>query len=410
MAGETFLLLSGGASSAHPPSSKIAGRIRIERRRLRNDAGWFANRGVADFGAVGHELKGRGGQVDDREAHYARCCRTVERQLGMLAHESWVSRDLAFGPRDVGYWNAVERRVLAANARGIYVKFGLFADAQIYMPSHEDRKVLVREFAAFCREHPGVIPQMANEPYKNGWESADDPKLLELARLFAQEVGHRDFYVGDVGDSGGENNTDGNNKMVGKWNAIGAICNGLDIHSSRDQPPDNRYSRAIDHLEGFTDLISQITNRDAAIDQEEPIGSHPVCDPGRRECRPDAQVAGMAVGLACGYGGYTLHWIPEESGQGPVETCAGLDPEACAVMARIPASPDWIYLNDAWPGAPTRGVRFSGKEGKLRHLVCGNQAWSVVYGEGWSIDWVPGWTATTEYASQNVQIWQCAKA
>lgn len=402
------IFVGAGASGGGGVVTPIGSRIRISQRRLLNDAGWFANRGVADFGAIGHELKGRGGQVDERFDWYAKCSRTVVRVLGMLADPSWVGRDLAFGPRDAGYWNAMERRVSAANARGIYVKLGIFADAQMYMPSHADRKALVREFAAFCREHQGVIPQMANEPYKNGWSSADDPQLLELAQLFASEVGHRDFYVGDVGDSGGENNTEGNNKMVGKWNAIGAICNGLDIHSSRDQPAgDSRYSRAIDHLEGFTELFSQITNRDAAVDQEEPIGSHPVCDPGRRECRPDAQVAGMAVGLCCAFGGYTLHWIPEEDGQGSVYDCAGLDPEACAVLARMPSTPEWIYLNDSWQGAPTEGITWTGKTGKVRNLVRGNQAWTVAYGEGdfGSVKWRAGWTPRVEYASANVCIW-----
>lgn len=392
----------------------IAGRIRIERRRLRNDAGWFSARGVADFGVIGHELRGRGGQVDERQEHYARCARTTIRILGMLGHESWVSRDLAFGPRDPGYWAAAERRIAAANALGMYVKLGIFADAQIVMPNHEDRKALVRDWAAFCREHPGVIGQLANEPYKNGWEQGDgvsDPKLQELAELFGAEVGHRDFYIGDVGDSGGENNEAGNNKMVEKWNVVGAICNGLDVHSSRDQPqeaPPGRYSRPVDHLEGFTDLLPQVKNPDASLDQEEAIGSHPTCDPGRRECRPDAQVAGMAVGQIV-YGAYTLHWIPEEAGQAPAEACPGLDPAACAAIARIPAGPDWRYLNDDWPGAPSQGVRFSGAEGKLRHVVNGDRAWSVVYGEGWEIDWVPGWSRTTEYESANVHIWQCAR-
>jgi hypothetical protein len=77
----------------------------------------------------------------------------------------------------------------------------------------------------------------------------------------------------------------------------------------------------------------------------------------------------------------------------------------------VPVSPDWRYLNDSWPGAPTDGITWRGKEGKMRNLVSGDQAWTVAYGEADfdSVKWRAGWTPKLEYAGARVRVWSVAR-
>lgn len=382
----------GGGSDA------VAGRLRFVQRRIMNDAGWFVSRGISSFGEIGHVLRGRESQTERRFERYAACGRSVVRILGMLGDPSWVARDLAFSPRDTGYWEATARVVDLANSLGMYVKFALFADAQIVMPNHSEREAAVRAFAEFCAARPGILPSLSNEPYKNGWSSAVDPALLSLADLFSRLVGHRDFSIGDAGDSA---------LLADRFEEQSHHCNCLDVHPDRVQPAnDKRYRRWIDHLEGFSELPS-VSNRDAIIDEEEPIGVHPRFDPGRRESDPDAMVAGMVAALCVCYP-FTYHWIPEEAGQFDVESLPGLTPEVGAMLAQIPQDPSWVYKNDGWPGSPTSGIVWSGAEGKVRHLVQGRKAFSVAYGEAdfdHAVRWNAGWSPRVIWSGARVRVW-----
>lgn len=387
--------LSGGGGGG---GGTIAGRLRMVQRRLQNDAGWFVARGVSSFGEIGHVLHGRESDVVRRLERYAKCGRTVVRVLGMLGDPSWAARDLLFSPRDAGYWEAAERVVSLANGLGMYVKFALFADAQFVMPDHQERKRTVESFADFCVRHPGVLPSQANEPYKNGWSTSVDPELLELADLFAMLVGHRDFSIGDAGDGVG---------LADRFETQSRHCNLLDIHPDRAQPAgDKRYRRWIDHLEGFSEL-PPVSNRDALIDEEEPIGAHPVYDPGRRENDPDAMVAGMVAALCSCYP-FTYHWIPEEAGQFDVDDLPGLSSEVGAMLGQIPQDPSWVYMNDGWAGSPTSGIVWSGLEGKVRHLVQGHKSFSLAYGEADfdnAVRWNSGWEPRVIWAGQRVRVW-----
>ena len=73
----------------------------------------------------------------------------------------------------------------------------------------------------------------------------------------------------------------------------------------------------------------------------------------------------------------------------------------------MPASPDWTYRNDSWAGAPTDGITWIGRPGKVRSLVRGMQAWTVAYGEADfdSVQWRPGWTPREIYAGPRVRVW-----
>lgn len=377
----------------------IAGRVRAVQRRLQNDAGWFSFRGVSDLAAAGYALSGRGDQVLRRFDAYQRGRRTVVRCLGMLGYDSWVQQGLAFSPSTPGYYEARTAIVAQANARGMYVQWCLFADAQIVMPDHGDRERAVDEFAAFCRQQPGVIPQLANEPFKNGWEEADDPALLALADRFAAAVGHRDFSIGDPMDG---DDPDSSAATTAKMITLSHHSNIVVLHPDRSYGTDSRFRRWVDHIEGMTDVVSQLSTGCAYI-PDEPIGAGLVSEPGRRDSDPDALVAGEMTAACCGFGGYTYHKIDSEI---DVADLPGFY-EAADAIARVPRSPEWVYFNDGWTGSPTGGVKWLGLEGKMRHLVCGNQAWSLCYGEAdWnSIVWRPGWVPTLVYSGPRVRIW-----
>jgi len=393
------ILLCGGRASA--PASRIAGRLRSVGRHLCNDAGWLYFDGVSDFGAVGHTLHGRVDQVRRRFQRYAACGRNAVRIAGMLSDPSWVARDLLFSPRDPGYWPALQQTIAIANGYGMYVEFFMFADAQIGMPDPAEREDTTYAFASEIGPLIGVLPQMANEPYKNGWENCVDPALLSLSDLFRSLVGHREFSIGDPGDVYPTVETE--------FETCAQHVNLNVVHPNRDQPAgDPRWRRWIDHLEGFSEL-KPTTNPDAHLILDEPIGAHPQYQPGRRDNDPEAFLAGMVVARCVGYG-FTHHWIVEEDGQCDVMDLPGLSPEIGAVLAQVNdcAGPEWVYMNDSWAGAPTNGITWSGLEGKVRHRVCGNRAYSVAYGEadfGNAVRWNPGWTPRELYRGQRVCVW-----
>lgn len=381
-------------------SASISGRVRVQDRRFLNDAGWFSFRGVSDLAAGGYVLSDREGDVLYRlDAYASRGKRNVVRCLGMLGASPWVNAGLAFSPSHPKYEWMREEIVSEANARGIYVNWCLFADAQIVVPDHNDRKTLVREFAAFCREHPGVIPGIANEAFKNGWTSAVDPALIELAALFAEDVGHSDFSISDPGDG---TDQDSSADTTAQLVTLSQHSNIVVLHPNRDYGTDQRWRRWCDHLEGMTDVMGQLAHG-VAYQVEEPIGAAPQDIPGRRDSDPDALAAGPFISALCGFGGYTYHKIDSEIA---VDALPGFY-EPADVLARIPCSPDWRYFNDGWAGSPTEGITWVGKEGKMRHLVRGNQAWSIAYGEADydSVKWRTGWVPRVEYSGPRIRVW-----
>jgi hypothetical protein len=410
---ERLMCADFGVPDPYPPEpSKITGRIRVDAGGFRTDAGPFAVRGMSDFGAIAHVLKGRRSVIERRADRYAACGRTVVRIAGMLGHESWIARDLGFSPRDPGYWEAAAETLAIYASRGIYVEWFFFADAQIVVPDAAEREAWLRQWAAFVKDRPEVFPSLSNEPFKNGWENCVDPALLRLADIFAGIVGHRDFSIGDPGDV--VNDPETGDPLWGEWETCSQRSNVLVTHPNRDQPPppDKRFRRWVDHLEGFTEL-PPVSNQIAAIYLNEPMGAHPVYQNGRRDNDPDALAAGQFVAACVGYG-FCFHWIPEEDGQCDVMELPGLTPEIAEVLVQIPAGPDWSYQNDTWQAAPTEGIAWDGLEGKLRHRVRndGREAWSVAYGEtdfDRNVRWKEGWTPVVRYRGPRICVWQVTR-
>lgn len=373
-------------------------------KHFQNDDGWHSCRAVADLPALGYLLHGRQDEVWRRLDAYRKAGKTMVRVLGMLGLPNWVAAGLDFSPRTPGYEAAHQLLVDEAGSRGMYVKSDLFADAQAVVPDKNERKAMTRAFAAFCRANAGVLPGLSNEPYKNGWSSADDPALLELADLFAAEVGHLDFTIGDVGDDDQEASPN----IAAKMATISRHCNIVAWHPSRSwDPNDKRWRRHLDHLEGTTEIWGQ-WRPGVGLFVEEPIGAALQAIPGRRDNDPEAFVAAQMISLLCGFAAYTYHWIP---GELDVDQLPGFY-DATEVIAAIPSAPEWSYRNDSWQGAPTDGMLWDGKEGKVRHLVNGGQAWSLAYGdlkEG-SLQWRAGWQPTPVYATPRVKLWSVVKS
>lgn len=387
--------------TAATPAAAIAGRVRVVAQRFQTDAGWWAWRGVSDLAAMGYILSGREGEVWKRFDAYARARRTIVRVLGMLGAPPWQAAGLAFSPRTPGYADARARLVAEANRRGLYVEWCLFADAQIVVPDAGERRRWLEEFGRFCQGQPGIVPQLVNEAFQNGWQEADDEDLLELADVFAGIVGHRDFSISDPVDG---DNPDASAETTARIIRTARHANIVVLHPDRRFAiGDKRWRRWVDHLEGMFDVTPGLGPNVAYV-IDEPIGAAPAAIPGRRDNDPDAFIAAQFVAACCGFG-LNYHKIDSEIA---VEQLPGFY-EAAAVLAQVPCAPEWQYRNDSWPGAPTAGIRWSGQEGKLRSLVAGDRAWTVAYGgtdaDFASITWRPGWTPHLEYAGARVRVW-----
>jgi len=372
----------------------ISGRITVDRRRFRDDNGWFCWRGISDFASVAHVLQGREAEIAARFDVYAAARRTVVRIMGMLGWQG-----LSFSPDNAQYWQALERVVTLANDRGLHIELCCFADAQVVVPDANRRREWIRQFGGFIRQHPGVIAQVANEPFKNGWSEADDPALLELAEILAGELGHRDFSIGDPMDG---DDPDASAQTTAKTVTLAMRANVVVLHSSRKEDS-ARYRRWVDHLEGVTEILPSLRTGVAFV-HDEPMGAGTVRVDGKRDVEPDAFIAAQMTAACCGLG-YTYHWIPEEGGL--VEQLPGL--LSSTFLADVPCSPDWRYLNDSWPGSPTHGVRTIGTPGKIRSLVNGNQAWTLAYGDidYDSIAWTPPFSARElVYDGARAKVWK----
>lgn len=381
----------GGNSTA----PAIAGRVRAQQRRFANDAGWFGWRGISELSGPGWVLNGgREGQLVDRLHAYAAESRTIVRMCGMLA---WPGLD-AFSPRDPGYWDGLAHTYELVTASGLYLELCCFADAQIIVPDASERKAWMTQYGAFIASRPGIIPQIANEPFKNGWTDADDPALLDLADQLAAILGHRDFSIGDPMDG---DNPDASAATTAKLVKLSQHSRIVVMHPDRGSHGDaSRWRRWIDHLEGFSDVLSQLAAETALV-FDEPMGAGPNYIDGRRDNDPDALTAAQMVALCIGCG-YTYHWIVGEG-----LSADNLPGISGGLVSAVPVSPDWTYRNDTWPGAPTEGITWTGPTGKLRNLVRGNQAWTVAYGEADfdSVKWRAGWTPRVVASGPRVRVW-----
>jgi hypothetical protein len=253
----------------------------------------------------------------------------------------------------------------------------IFADAQRLYPSHESRRAAVRLIAERYKGRASVWFRVANEPYQNGWSSATDPQLLDLAELLASILGHRDFAIGDVPDGDDEQATSEQKDAV---RLHGQRCNILVIHGSRKE--EKGRVRTVEHMKTFGEMVREVAPNAAGLFDEN-IGFAPNREIGRRDNRP-ATGAAMAATAAIFGMGYTHHVIPEQDGEEPV----GID--ECRHAFTVETAPDFRYANantsGSWVGTFTGSQKVRPSDNEARGYAAGigqSTSTSIATVSGW---------------------------
>jgi hypothetical protein len=395
--GKVIWASGGDPDPLPPPPPPTLLPISVSQSRLQTDAGWMSWRGISEFSAVHLCRTGQEAELVRRLDRAAAAGRNGIRVLMMKAPQTnstpaWNAFDLS--PSMAGYWEASDRVVDLAAARGLYVEACLFADAQLVMPDPNQRRAVCAAFSTWCRQHPTVLPQLANEPFKNGWTSATDPALLELARTFASNyVGP--FSIGDPNDVVTDAATGA--PLRADLDTLAQKSQVLVLHGER-KPQDTRWAAWVDHLKGFDEVYANPLKRYRIHD--EPMGAASYFESGKRDNRPDAHLAAALVCAVMGIG-FTLHYISEQDDQ--VDAII----QACAAQVLVPVSPDYRFKNAGTSGACV--VSFTGYD-KIRTCDNGRDAWAVGYGEvPRSVMWNDGWRSEIVLGTDHVVLWHATK-
>ena len=340
---------------------------------------------ISEFSLIHHLRTGNEGEV------VRRLDRAVQHQRNGVRVLAMARYLFDLHPNYPGYDAALARLEQLARERGLWVELCLLADAQVLMPGFGDRKAYLVDMAAVMSGSWVWVPQICNEPFKNGFASADDAYLLELADAFAASAGHRHFSIGDPVDADEEADVA---PMFTEFRQLAGHSKMLVWHGSRKED-DSRWRRWVDHSKGLADVRNEIAH-DAAVWHDEPMGAAAGREPGRRDNDPEAHFAAECVSAVI-QAGHTYHYISEQSDATP-----GLD--LCSLTRQIPHGPDWRYINAALAGSPVTG--FSGWE-KVRPCTNGREAWAVAYGrERGSIRWAGEWRPELVYRGDRVELWR----
>jgi hypothetical protein len=376
------------AASPAPVRVPTAGRVRVVDGRLQTDRGWWNPLGLADFDLI-HLAR-----IGQRATVLERLDKAEVAKVGVVRVFASAKNLFHLTPDMAGFEEAWRFVQTEANARGIYVLLCVLPDAAHLYPTEAERERILRKVLA--QIGPGVIVQLQNEPWNshNGYSSAADLKLLQLATIAAQVLGHRDFIIGDPKDG---DDLDASAETVAEAKVLARHSNILALHSSRkggaNVGADGRLRRWVDHLEGFFDVVSAASSsvgRKVFGVHDEAMGHAsiqfvPLPNGGRYEREWDPDVA-IAAGMTARLSGllYVYHRIAQQNDGTP-----GLE-QLGALIAQIPAGPECSYRNDSWTGAPSRGFSWNQK---VRHWVCGNRAWTLAYGldRTGTITFVDGW-------------------
>ncbi len=368
----------------------VNGPVLVSQGRFLNDAGWLGIRCLTEFSGPFCCISGNEDDLQRRLDRAVSSRRNAVRYLLMAEHL------FQFRPNMIGYWAAIDRATALAHDRGLYVEACLFADAQIVLPNHADRKALTRDYAHWCKARPEAIPQLSNEPFKNGWTGATDPKLLELADIFNGIYRSDAFSIGDPQDIV-ESEANGE-PLRGQLNLLAHSSDILVLHGDRTVDP-SRYARWVDHLKGFTDFRNDPQIRDCGLWHDEPMGMAEHFIAGRRDNRPEALVA-AACCSAIFQVAFTTHYISEQD-----DAIPGL--MESSIAADIPHGPSWRFINAAIGGSPVVG--FDGFE-KVRPMTNGQEAWACAYGHNkGTIHWADGFRPEQVFNGTNVEVWKAQK-
>jgi hypothetical protein len=370
-------------------ASAIHGWVRVQDGRFANESDFLGIRCLTEFSGPFDCISDNESDLTRRLDRASAARRNAVRYLMMAKNLFSLS------PVMLGYWEAQDRAVTLANDRGLYAECCLFADAQDVLPSHDDRKALTRDYADWCKQHPGVIPQLANEPFKNGWTGATDPLLLELADIFRSIYGTRDFSIGDPQDVV---NAEGGEPLGSHLETLAHHSLILPLHADRTVDP-ARYARWADHLKGLDDFRSRPSVDACGLWHDEPMGMASTFQPGRRDNRAEALVAAACVSAICQIA-FTTHYISAQD-----DVIPGL--MESAIAADIPHRPEWEFRNAVTSGSPVIG--FDGFE-KVRPCTNGHEAWACAYGlSKGSLQWADGFRPERVFNGANVEVWRASK-
>jgi hypothetical protein len=378
-----------GLTNPEPPAPPpiFLGPLSVRDGRLWDGEKYIGWRGISEFDAI---HLARTGQTDELirrlDRAQANGCNGI--RVLMMAVNLF---DLA--PTMLGYWVAVDAVIKSANARGLYVELVPFADTQHVMPQHQARLQYAHSVAERYGSHAGVIFGWSNEAYKNGWQSALDPALLEIVKHAPTTA---PFSISDPADW--VDGTGTGQPLRGELDALAKLSPILVLHAER-KSPDSRFAGWVDHLKGFDEVYANPLRRYRIHD--EPMGAGAEWQPGRRDNRPDAHRAAALVCAVLGIG-FTYHYISAQSDATP-----GLDGQQLAAM--IPQSPDFRFRNAGTGGACVG--HFSGAD-KVRTCDNGAEAWAVAYGHPGALrvmEWASGWRPTVQFESASVTLYKATR-
>jgi hypothetical protein len=346
--------------------------LRIESGRFRTDEGWVVPRCYSVFHAPALVRDGNLSELHRllQRAADARC--NMIRVFG-----GWYYTGEGLSPysmTDPGWHEWMTTVITEAASYGLRVELSYFCDAQVLVPSAQDRITLFEDLARWVQAYPSVIVTAANEARKNGWSEADDPALLDLVQRFKAINSTTLIGASDPLDAASDGGSDVEDYNRMQQTIAEAGVDFLLVHAHRE----DRYGW-VDHLKGASETPHDCGFAGICWHQE-PMGGASQDIGGRRDCSMIAHVAAACVGAMCGAYTYMHRQLEDDVAPGLIESAKAAD---------INGSPDYCFINATLAGSPV--AAFSAFD-KCRTTTNGVHGWAVAYGtqEG-SLTLAGGW-------------------
>lgn len=343
-----------------PPSAQ--GRVRLNNRAFADDDGPFLGFGATYMSALHRErvdrrgLRANLGWLADRGVNYIRILSMVG------AQPYWQGR--VIDPRRAGYFNTFTD--LIADARnagtavegqsppGLRLQVVLFADAQVMMPAQAGRLAWVDRVATFLEPYRDTIQfvEIANESQLNGIE---DHELAALTRRWKERS---KILVAPSSPNGSANAEEGIEQLFREQTLTVDL---LTPHFQR-----NNWEEGYRHWRQPWEVQFYNEPETTVFVSNEPMG------PGKGDNNPSRLAIGMATTFIARGAGWVLHTEPGVRGRYDFWKEPGIEPVMSAlryVVAVLPAnlpngrpcSHHWAChpygnLDQIWPDHDGTGV------------------------------------------------------
>jgi hypothetical protein len=161
------------------------GRVQLDGRALRDEAGAFPALGATLFWALWAERRDPD-KLERNLAWLADGGVDYVRILGMVGGEGWEDRRI--DPGDADYWPTVDRFLERLARHRLRVQVTLFAAAGEMMPKSDQRERFVDRWAARASRDPSrfLLLEVANEHWQNG--VGDIAELRSLGRRLSRQT------------------------------------------------------------------------------------------------------------------------------------------------------------------------------------------------------------------------------